>query len=301
MNKLTALLKHNYIVYNSIDEIKNVIDECNVVISGKGGYIKLTIGGDKEDNVLYDIFCDILNLFFICYGSFPIIQSIELNSRHIDVSNLIGKYTTDGEWFKTNYVIHEINGYIVNQDTVNLLRQKISKIPLSSFEYVLSEDYKHVLIPHKLSLLLYSVQGLVNDENAKESTKFRSFINAVCQRLYNVDKIEKCETVDYILQKEITYKNSKLFTQTLVDTRDWYSHFYYSPDDKEVLQKGNDMMPYLFIVSYMLRVYILKTVGVKVPDSTIAYYLKQVHDWTAVYVRKDKSTKLLTSLYSFDE
>ena len=80
MNKLTALLKHNYIVYNSIDEIKNVIDECNVVISGKGGYIKLTIGGDKEDNVLYDIFCDILNLFFICYGSFPIIQSIELNS-----------------------------------------------------------------------------------------------------------------------------------------------------------------------------------------------------------------------------
>ena len=261
----------------------------------------LTIEGRKPVKEIKSFLFELLSLLFLYLGSYPRMESLVINNKKQDLSNLIVKFNTREEFIKPEMVICNIENSSINETVLNKFRN-INKHPIYSLEYLVSKEYKHVVMNHKLTLLLHVMEGLAD----------RSVLRQLEDELRNLmgtkNLIGKFKASSYNILKNNFFKYHKKFDcgiftlldvdemsflEKITDTRNWHSHFYDESKKKNRLKKGDDMLYYFYIIFFAIRIYLIDSLGVSLNEEKIKEYCFMLHDW--VLTEKHKKNEPLKS------
>ena len=98
----------------------------------------IQISGKSGEKKTRELLSDLENLIFFYLGSFPFIESLNINGNEMDISKRAAKYETSNNFLKDNLVICDIDETTLNDQMIRELR-KISLYPIYSFKCLLSK------------------------------------------------------------------------------------------------------------------------------------------------------------------
>lgn len=287
MNTIEVKLTHKYFESHTIDAFSVTIENINVLISMAGKRLDLAISGRKKSTTLRKLFYDIYSLFFIYLGSFPRLEEMRENGANIDVSGFVSKYRSQGFFEREDAAVCEISPSTINEDKVIAFRS-IKPLPLSSVEYIVSEDYAHIVVTHRITLLLQAIDGLVPEQNRKsvrhdfqkeykENAKPKDYKLAVyflCRKFFFCyHRKYSCGILGLL---GVTQKQ---FLDAVTDTRHWYTHFLNNYTRENRLEGGSEILYYFAILVFALRVMLTSQIGVSIDETRVAEYYYLIHDW----------------------
>lgn len=299
LNQLLSRYSSTVFLQHPVREINLNIDNCNVHLLNNSKQLEVLITGSKSILKLHNILNDLENLFFFYLGSFPVLELLQENGKSVDIDNRVRKYKTSKQFLKNNLVLCDITSETITEDVIVKLR-KINQLPIYSLQYLISETYDHVIVNHKMTLLLHVIDGLYDDSRkqmdkqkirekyqASRNGKIGDYMAAVywmCSNyFFHYHRKFGCDIMP--LLKVTQYE----FLERLSDTRNFYSHFLKENQKELKIKRGTDFVIYFEIVCYMIRLAIIDRIGTKVDEENIKEFYYTVHDWilAIVYDRND--------------
>jgi hypothetical protein len=267
-----------------------------VKLQKKDRLLELDVLGRKNQNELWSLSLELLSLMFIYMGGFPVIEEAFFNSKEIDTTNLARKFNTDQYFRKSVLTVCKLNDRHINQGAIDLYRA-IPRLPLYSMQYLISEEYKHMITTHKIVLLTHVIDGIVDD------SVIPNVCNVIKNKYHKVGKIGNYEAkVFYLTDKTFFKCNRKYgagimdmlkvsryqFVEIISDTRNSYSHFL--PLNKKVnrLTKGIEILVYFEIIMFSIRLEMLAMMGIDVEEDMVKEYWYVIHDWIKDLKKRDK-------------
>ena len=239
--------------------------------------------GADDFNDLYETYLDIYTLFFICYGSYPLMLNLSYNDVDEDLSKYVCKYFSSKEYIDGECALFVIDDKIINQSVFERLKG-IKNYALDSLEYLTSKNYEHVVINHKITLLLHIVSGVTNPEEP-----FNTNVKYLSEKyFFNYDSGKS--VLDAL---EI---NSEMFISKAVDTRNWYSHYFVGSKKPNKLKEGFEIAFFISIIYFMIRLQLSNKIGFSVSDSIIDHHYVCIKNW----IIKVKMGKSLESEEKYD-
>ncbi len=287
MNILSAEVQHNFFLHNKVDKFNIQIDNSKVTIWSNGKKLDIEINGEKAVKELEGIMLELFSLLFIYLGGYTKIIKIETNGQCIDISKYVGKFDTWEYFVKNNLAICQINEDTINEKVLQKFRN-LKQMPLYSLQYLVSNNYKSVIINHKITLLLHIIDGVIPDSMISSMEKemisrfnIRNNIGGYKPKVYFLFKNyfftyhEKYNCEILSLLKVTEYE----FVEIIADTRNWYSHFLADNKKTNRLKDGAEMLTYFEIIYYAIRLYFIKQIGVSANEEWVKEYFYSVHDW----------------------
>ena len=286
MNTIEVKLTHKYFESHTIDAFSVTIENINVLISMAGKRLDLAISGRKKSTTLRKLFYDIYSLFFIYLGSFPRLEEMRENGANIDVSGFVSKYRSQGFFEREDAAVCEISPSTINEDKVIAFRS-IKPLPLSSVEYIVSEDYAHIVVTHRITLLLQAIDGLVPKQSRKSvQHDFQKKYKQNANSDYKLAAYFLCRKVFFYYHRKYNCEilgllgvTQKQFLDAVTDTRHWYTHFLNNNERENRLEGGSETLYYFVLLVFALRVMLVSQVGVSIDEARVAEYYYLIHDW----------------------
>lgn len=306
INVLTATTSHEFFLRNPEKDINIKIENSFVTLKIHGTNMYMEITGRKSIDKLESLLFEIFSLLFIYLGAYPKIESITANKENKDITNLLVKYNTHTIYRKESFCLCDINSTTINESVLKKYR-KINRIPISTLQYIVSEDYKSVITNHKITLMLHIIEGLV-DRNLLPSLKQE------LQRKMNKKDIGDFMAATYHICKSFFFNyhrkykfdilsllkvNQNKFLRILSDTRNWYSHYLKETQKPERLVDGVDIVIYFKIIYYVIRLFIMDAIQVKCDYGRVSEYFYIMHDWI-LEVKYAKSDPLKSNTYNIN-
>ena len=103
------------------------------------------------------------------------------------------------------------------------------------------------------------------------------------ENFFEYEKKFNCEILSALGTDELGFLN------TVTDTRNWNSHFS-EREKPSRLKQGSMMVVYLEIVTFMIRIYLVKAIGGSVNEDAIKEFYFTVHDWIVNDIQKQQCT-----------
>lgn len=288
VNVLRCQLDHPLFRKNKIELFVTQIDNCVVTFKGNSDLFEMVITGKNKQKKMMSLTFDIFSLVWIYIGGFPKIKSITYNSKIIDFSGIVGKYRTDMYFQKPILCIINLSEDYISQVVMDRYRS-LAKMPLYSMQYLISEDYKHVIVNHKITLLLHTIDGLVDDsvvtcsaKDIKDKYHVKDYLGKYLPKVYYLcnnyffkfHRKYNCEILSLLSVNQFE------FLKVITDTRNAYSHFLADEKKQHRLTKGVEMIIYFEIVLYALRIYLIEEkLHRAVDENNIREYYYIIHDW----------------------
>ncbi|MBR2555014.1 MAG: hypothetical protein IKE94_09165 [Aeriscardovia sp.] len=307
MNTLTIKARHIGL-NGTICQVNTVIDCSQIKISSKKDELTVVIITRKKKPAALSLFFDIFSLVFIYLGAFPLIKSVTFNNTDIDTSLWIDKYKTRYDLFRKSLFISNLNNATVNQYVLDEYRRK-QILAIYSLQYLTSEAYTHMVSDHRITLLLHVIDGICEINNKEEDLLLTEII-----KKYRIPKSKKqlgsYISKVYMVSKECFFYyhrkynstilpllkvNQYSFLQIIADTRNWNSHFLRDKKPNR-LKRGNEIVIYIELIQYMIRLKVAKDIGVDVLEENIKEYYYIIHDWI-LKVLYDKDDDLKSNTY----
>lgn len=287
MNILSAEVQHIFFIHNKVDKFSIQIDNSTVIIWSNDKNLYIEINGEKTVKELEGIMLELFSLFFICLGGYAKIIKIVANGKSIDISQYAGKFDTWEYFIKNNLAVCQINKDTINEKVLQKFRS-LKQMPLYSLQYLVSNNYKSVIINHKITLLLHIIDGLISD------SKINPMKKEIISRFNIHNNIGGYKPKAYFLCKNYFFKyhikynceilsllkvNEYEFVEVIADTRNWYSHFLADNNKTNRLRDGAEMLTYFEIIYYAIRLYFINQIGVSANEEWIKEYFYSIHDW----------------------
>lgn len=299
MNSLKVVLRHDF--FEFINDSQFYIKHDNIHIKFQYDTERCRLSVDLESNKesvtsLEEEYARLHLLFFLMIGSCPIIKSKALNDKECVVDELSVKYFTDRHYHNIHFRLcvpssQNITESLIKSFKAITLPEKISLISFYSLQALVSQEYKNVFIDHKLTLLLQTLDGMIDIEQGfnKENIK--------CEIIKEWPDMERQEIGDlfykiYFFASETIFcyenkcrilkvlgKNKKEFLDAIIHTRHFYSHMLSLNERRKRLTEGKDLRVYFEILVYSIRVYWLKKMNVKLDENVILNTYSVFHDW----------------------
>lgn len=308
MNELKAEVRHKFFVVNKVDKFKTEIDSLDISIWSNSEILYIDICGRKAIEKIEDLVLELFSLFSLYLGGYPKIMKMEVNGQVMDTSMYVGKFDTWEYFIKSDLAICQINESTVNGDVLHNYRN-LKQTPLYSMQYLVSSNYKHVIINHKITLLLHIIDGIVSDSIVKpmqteikskyhvqgDKGKYKPKVYYLCKNhFFNYHRKYNCEILS--LLQVTQYK----FLQIVTDTRNWYSHFLSENKKLDRLKDGAEMLIYFEIVYYTIRLFLISEIDVKANEEFVKEYFYSVHDWV-LKIKYEKKSPLKSKTYKIAE
>ncbi len=312
VNEVNAEVQHCFFGGNKVNKFETQIDNAEISLWSIGRSLHIEIHGKKAVKKLEELMLELFSLLFLYLGGYAKIIKIDVNSQLLDLSDFIGKYDTWEYFIKSNLVICPISEDTINESVLHGYRN-LKQMPLYSMQYLVSNNYKPMIINHKITLLLHVIDGVVPDivvdtMKAEIASKFQiqDGVGTYKPKVYylskyhffNYDEKYKCEVLSIL--KITQYK----FLQILTDTRNWYSHFLEENKRVNRLRDGAEMLIYFEIILYSLRLYLIKKIGINANEEWIKEYFYAVYDWISE-IKYERQMPLKSETYkiikSFEE
>lgn len=305
MNQLLSRYSSSIFLKHPVQKIDLKVDNCRVHLFSKSKQLEVVVIGRGNISKLYDTLNDIENLFFFYLGSFPVLELLQENGESVDINERVGKYKTSKQFLKNNLVLCDITSETMTEDAIVRLR-KINQLPIYSLQYLISETYDHVIVNHKMTLLLHVIEGLYDSSRKKTDKKdiydkypasrngtignYMAAVYWLCSNyFFCYHRRFGCDIMP--LLKVTQYE----FLERLSDTRNFYSHFLKENQKELKIKKGTDFVIYFEIVCYMIRLAVIDRIGITAEDENIKEFYYTVHDWIlAIVYDRDNPIKSKT-------
>ncbi len=305
LNQLTAKYISKIFVQHSVMPFEVKIYNSRVAMRSDGNEFSINISGRKTSEKLYEIMVDIESLVFFYIGSFPLMTSLKINGENKDISKRVGKYHTSGSFLKQNLVICDISADTISEQKLQRFKQ-MNKMALFSLQFLVSDNYEHVITNHKMTLLLHIVQGIYDDRRCAQDkqaikNKYPAATGTVGDYMASI----------YWLCNEYFFKyhskfgcgilallkvNQYQFLCKLADTRNWYSHFLAESKKPLRIRKGKDFIIYFEILCYAIRLSVIDELGTNLKEERIQEFYYTIHDW-ALEILYHRSEPLKSKTY----
>ena len=223
------------------------------------------LGADDFEG-LYNIYLDVYTLFFICYGSYPLMLNLSYNDINEDLSEYAPKYFSSKEYIDGECALFVINDNVINKNVIERLKD-IKTYALDSLEYLTSENYKHMVINHKITLLSHIVSGFTNPEAC-----YKNNVKNISDK-YFFNYTNGISVLDALAM------NQDLFISKVADTRNWYSHFFDESKKPNKLKEGYEIAFFISIIFFMLRLLLSEKIGISVSDTIINHHYTCIKFW----------------------
>lgn len=288
MNQIMAKYISKIFVQHSVTPFEVKIYNSRVTIRSDGNEFSINILGRKAPKKLCEIMIDIESLVFFYIGSFPLMTSLKINGEDKDISKRVGKYHTSGSFLKQNLVICDISADTITEQKLQRFKQ-MNQMALFSLQFLVSDNYEHVITNHKMTLLLHIVQGIYDDRRCVQDkqaikNKYPAATGTVGDYMASI----------YWLCNEYFFKyhskfgcgilallkvNQYQFLCKLADTRNWYSHFLAESKKPLRIRKGKDFIIYFEILCYAIRLSVIDELSIHLDEKQIQEFYYTIHDW----------------------
>lgn len=312
MTRVLAKYKSKVISRHPIQKFMVKIDNCKVELESRQQELIIQISGKAGEEKTKKLLSDLENLLFFYLGSFPFMESLNINGNEMDISKRAAKYETSNNFLKDNLVICDIDETTLNAQKIKELR-KISLYPIYSFQCLLSKAYDHVITNHKMTLLLHVIDGLYEaDKHQLQAVKqeiknkypesrkgnvgdYMAAVYSLCKKyFFSYHRKYACGIMP--LLKVTSYK----FMARLSETRNWYSHFLSESRKPLRIVKGRDFIIYFELVCYMIRLSVIDRIGVPISESRVQEFYYTVHDWILA-IMYDADEPLKSNTYKIEK
>ncbi|MCM1038365.1 MAG: hypothetical protein NC434_03510 [Ruminococcus sp.] len=156
MNQITVKYNSKIFVQHSVEPFEVKIFNSRVNIRSIGKELLIDILGRKAPQKLHNLLIDIESLLFFYIGSFPLMISFKINGVDKDISKRVGKYHTSSNFLKQNLVVCDISANTITEQKLQRFKQ-MNQMALFSLQFLVSDNYEHVITNHKMTLLLHVV------------------------------------------------------------------------------------------------------------------------------------------------
>lgn len=305
-NYLYAKLNHESFHYYT-KEFSVQVRDVTIDIQIKDGCLEIIMKSESDEDELKDLFFTIDKIMALFLGCFPHLTLLELNEISQDLSMFLRIYFSNLYFNNRVRIFGEISPEIFDNKTISLF-EKINEYPLTSTFYLISDAYKPVLFEHRLNMLLHGIEGLVDKNNFSDkrlieidyeigisNTKHKGA--ELRHKLYYLfDKYYLPYDVRFelhifnLFDDELFGDNSII--KKLVDTRNWYSHFF-SPDEKPDRLKEN-FIYYFEILFYLFRLHLLSLLNIEIDENIVIEFYRIIHDWIVENNDLDEPLKSMT-------
>lgn len=301
MNNITAKYISKIFVQHKVIPFETKIFGKRVLMKSVGKEFYIDIYGRKNTHKLYELLTDIESLIFFYMGSFPLIVSLKVNGEDRNISERVGKYHTSSHFLKQNLVICDISNNTITEQKVQMLKQMNQKA-LFSLQFLVSENYDHVITDHKMTLILHVVQGIYDSSRCGQDkqeiqNKYPAATGTVGNYMASVYWL--CN--EYFFKYHRKYGcgilpllrvNQYQFLRRLTDTRNWYSHFLSESAKPLRIRKGKDFIIYFELLYYAIRLAVIDRLGGQFDEKRIQEFYYTVHDWIlAIVYNKEEPLK----------
>lgn len=312
MTQVLAKYRSKILSRHPVQKFVVKIDNCKVELESRQQELIIQIHGKSGEEKIRKLLSDLENLIFFYLGSFPFMESLNINGNEIDISKRAAKYETSNNFLKDNLVICDINETTLNEQKIEELR-KISSYPIYSFQCLLSKAYDHVITNHKMTLLLHVIEGLYEaDKHQLQAVKqeiqneypesrkgtvgdYMAAVYSLCKKyFFNYHRKYACGIMP--LLKVTRYK----FMARLSETRNWYSHFLNESKKPLRIVKGRDFIIYFELVCYMIRLSVIDRIGAAIDESCVREFYYTVHDWILA-IMYDADEPLKSNTYKIEK
>lgn len=195
-----------------------------------------------------------------------------------------------------------------NNITEQVLQQfkQMNQMALFSLQFLVSENYDHVITNHKMTLLLHVVQGIYDNSRCvqdKQAIKNKYPVATGRVGDYMASIYWLCN--EYFFKYHSKYGcgilallkvNQYQFLCRLTDTRNWYSHFLAEAKKPLRMKKGKDFIIYFEILCYAIRLAVVDEMGGELKEERIQEFYYTVHDWILA-ILYDKNEPLKSRTY----
>lgn len=289
MNELKCTVEHIAFGIYCLKSFETNIDNCHVQFQKDESIVIIKIRGRKGEHRLWELCHDLLSLIFIYLGSFPEIREITYNGKQNDLSPMIRKFWSEEYYKKVITCLCNISEETINQKCMESYR-RLPRLPLYSMQYLMSSTYEHIVANHRITLLLHTIDGFIDDGVGKQSAieAKNRYVMSNNPGNYFGKVYALCKGYFFKYHRKFNFKilqalhvNQRTFIEVIADTRNWYSHFLPSARKPHKMQKGDDMRIYFDILFYVLRLHLISEIGVAIDDSTVCTYFYAVREWVS--------------------
>lgn len=288
MSQIVAEYMSKIFTIHNVEPFEVKIFNSRVSMRSEREKFSIDIRGRKSSQKLYGLLIDIESLLFFYMGFFPLIISLKVNGEDADISERVGKYHTSSIFTKQNLVICDISANTVTEQKLLHFKQ-MNQMALFSLQFLVSENYEHVITNHKMTLLLHVVQGIYDDSRCLQDkqtikNKYPAATGKVGDYMASIYWL--CN--EYFFRYHRKYGcdilallgvNQYQFLCKLTDTRNWYSHFLAETKKPLRIRKGREFIIYFEIICYAIRLAVIDTLGGKLEEERVREFYYTVHDW----------------------
>ncbi|MCM1154048.1 MAG: hypothetical protein NC392_01700 [Roseburia sp.] len=231
--------------------------------------------GRKAPQKLHNLLIDIESLLFFYIGSFPLMIFFKINGVDKDISKRVGKYHTSSNFLKQNLVVCDISANTITEQKLQRFKQ-MNQMALFSLQFLVSDNYEHVITNHKMTLLLHVVQGIYDDSRcAQDKQEIKNKYSAATGIIgdYMASVYWLCN--EYFFKYHRKYGcgilsllkvNQYQFLCKLTDTRNWYSHFLAETKKPLRIREGKDFVIYFEILCYTIRLAVVNELNTQLAE-----------------------------------
>lgn len=306
MNRIQATYQSDIFTTYQIRAFEVNIYRSIVSIGSEEKTCLIQIQGRKSTDNLLQLLTKIEFLIFFYLGFFPVLVSIEVNGINQDISERLLKYHTSKQFIGQSRIISNISADTICEQKLQKL-SRLHQTGLNSLQYLVSEPYDHVIVDHKMTLLLHVVQGLYDESRLQQDWQY-------LQRRYKELKGNKigyympsaywlCDKYFFKYHRKYNCEILPLlkvtqcqFLRRLTDTRNWYSHFLPESEKAMRIRKGQDFVIYFEILYYAIRLSVVDWLGIPLDDDRIREFYYIIHDWVQAIVYA-RDTPLKSNTY----
>lgn len=288
LNQITAKYTSKIFVQHNVEPFEVKIFNSRVNIRSVGRELLIDISGRKAPQKLHDLLIDIESLLFFYIGSFPLMISLNINGVDKDISKRVGKYHTSSNFLKQNLVVCDISANTITEQKLQRFKQ-MNQMALFSLQFLVSDNYEHVITNHKMTLLLHVVQGIYDDSRCTQDkreikNKYPAATGAIGDYMASVYWL--CNEYFFKYHKKygcgilgLLKVNQYQFLCRLTDTRNWYSHFFAETKKPLRIRQGKDFVIYFEILCYAIRLAVVDELNTQLVEEHIQEFYYTVHDW----------------------
>lgn len=255
-------------VNNCIVSISKNVHNCKICIEN----ISATNTDNQKQS--WKVYNAIADLIFLATGAQPEITEIE-NKGHDYTEEqkeaLIGKFDTSTN-FKRHYFIYvSIDSNLISKKNIDTILSMNCK-PIHSLEWLYCKNYEHVILEHKMALLLQAVEGLYNSIcPTTNDFSYKTYISHIFA------KANLHPEVNSIYNQIGCTK--EVFIDIIVDTRHDVTHFLEEVDllraqshekikkikEKSIMRTSSKESLYvaiLYFIGAVMRMFVLDHLGI---------------------------------------
>lgn len=289
LSKIRAKLQHEFFNFSNVEEFEVDIENVQIKFWSEADTLFIQINESQEIEKLRTMLFNLFSIMFLYLGSYPTITlSIIVDDKELDESKLIPKFNTDSNFKSKDRAICSISKETIN-DKIYHSYLKLNQMPLYSMQYLFSDNYKNIIVTHRITLLLHIIDGVVQDDVIKAMKKeIESEYNIKNKRIgdYASKVYYLCKKYFFEFQNRHNFDILSLLgikqyelIEIVSDTRNWYSHFLDEDNKKNRLKDGREEWIYLEIIYYLIRLLLADQIGIKINDDWVRKYFYLIHDW----------------------